>query len=166
MCICLKLFKIESKLFFLAGYENGEIGLWDSETGLEVHSLQFHKEPLMCLDFDSQYKMNGISGSTDEFLEVWKVTEKFQLEKVERITLKNQGINAVKIRDDGKIAITAGWDFNIRIFSWKTLKPLAILKCHTLSIHCLACSPVLVGKRSSVFASGSKDKNIALWSIY
>ncbi|KAF9978904.1 hypothetical protein BGZ73_008409 [Actinomortierella ambigua] len=57
-------------------------------------------------------------------------------------SLKANGIAEVQIRDDLKIVVLAGWDGKIRIFSFKTLKPLAILTCHRESLYCVALASV------------------------
>ncbi|KAG8194518.1 hypothetical protein JTE90_013270 [Oedothorax gibbosus] len=166
MCMCIKAFNMNDKTLLLAGFENGCIGMWDYETEKELCHIKCHKELVTCLDFDSNYSNMGISGSVDTSLQVWSLSEKLELIEVKTIEVVNKGINAVKIRDDRKIVITAGLDCKVRVFSWKTLQPLAVLQFHELSVHSLACCPVSVGDHRSVFASGSKDQNIALWEIY
>ncbi|XP_015922342.1 guanine nucleotide-binding protein subunit beta-like protein 1 [Parasteatoda tepidariorum] len=166
LCMCLKVIKLHGKQFFLAGFENGAIELRDGEDGNEVHSMNFHEGLVTCLDYDLELKNRGISGGADKFLQTWSISDNFQIENVCQLALTEPGVSDVKIRHDGKIVIAAGWDFSIKIFSWKTLKPLAILNFHEQTIHSLACSPFPIDKKNSVFASGSKDKNIALWTIY
>lgn len=166
MCMCIKAFHMNGKMFLLAGFENGCIRLWDCEVEKELCHLKCHNEPVICMDFDSQYKNMGMSGSVDKYLETWSISEDLELVKVKTLEITNQGVNAVRIREDGKIVIIAGLDFNIRVFSWKTLQPLAVLKFHELAVYCLAYCPVCIGEHRSVFASGSKDQNIALWDIY
>ncbi|CAL1279904.1 unnamed protein product [Larinioides sclopetarius] len=166
MCMCMKAIYLKENTFLLTGYESGHIGLWDCESDDEISQLKLHDEPVMCLDYDTEHKNRGVSGSVEKVLETWTIKEDFTLTKVQAVTISNAGINAVKIREDGKILMTGGSDSNIRIFSWKSLKLLALLDFHEMSIHCLSCSCFPVGKQTSVFASGSKDKCIALWSIY
>ncbi|KAF8774792.1 Guanine nucleotide-binding protein subunit like protein [Argiope bruennichi] len=166
MCMCMKAIHLKEKAFLLIGYESGQIGLWDCESDNEVSQLKLHNEPIMCLDYDTQHKKKGISGSVEKVIKTWTIQEDFTLIKVQEVMLNNDGIIAVKIREDGKILITGGSDSNIRIFSWKSLKLLAILDFHEFSIYCLSCCSFPVGKQTSIFASGSKDKRIALWSIY
>jgi WD40 repeat protein len=67
----------------------------------------------------------------------------------------------VKIRYDNKIAVTGGWDYRLRVFDWNKPRPLAILKGHTAEVYALDLAPT-----GNMIASGSKDKRIALWSIY
>ena len=169
MCMCMKVFKKDTKMYLLIGYDNGFLSLLDYDLGKEISRLKCHPEIVLCLDYDSKYRNCGISGSADEFLQVWAIDENEQLTKKCSIKITNPCVNAVKIRNDGKVVITAGQDKSIRVFSWKSLKPLAVLTgmtWHKAPVSCLATSDEPLGKYNSVYASGSKDKNICIFSIY
>lgn len=100
---------------------------------------------------------------------------------MQEMTINHPGIQEVKIREDKKIFATAGWDHRylfqafqshnnfiydrVRIYNWKKLTPLAILKSHTEGVYALAFSSMST-PGGSLLASASKDKKIALWSIY
>ncbi|KAK7222070.1 hypothetical protein V2G26_010073 [Clonostachys chloroleuca] len=51
---------------------------------------------------------------------------------------KHSGQQGLKIRSDGKIFATAGWDGNLRIYSCKTLKELAVLQWHKVGCYAVA----------------------------
>lgn len=51
--------------------------------------------------------------------------------------------------------------YRVRVFHLRKLKPLAILKHHTESVFGLDFSP-----DCALLASASKDRKIALWSIF
>lgn len=46
------------------------------------------------------------------------------------VNTKHSGQQGLRIRSDGKIFATAGWDSRIRVYSGKTMKELAVLKWH------------------------------------
>jgi WD40 repeat protein len=46
------------------------------------------------------------------------------------VNTKHAGQQGIRIRSDGKIFATAGWDSRIRVYSCKTMKELAVLKWH------------------------------------
>ena len=46
------------------------------------------------------------------------------------INTKHSGQQGLRIRSDGKLFATAGWDSRIRVYSSKTMKELAVLKWH------------------------------------
>lgn len=72
-----------------------------------------------------------------------------------------KGVGQIALRPDCRICAVASWDHRLRIFHWQTMKPLAVLKSHRDSVQCVAFS-----QDSTLLASGSKDRNIAIWSIY
>lgn len=166
MCMCINSFMLNGRLYVFCGYENGSIILWDCVNGSTTSRLSYHSEPVMCLDFDQNHKHSGISGSTDDHLLVWKLDDKFNLLVKKKIKLTNPGVASTCIRPDGKIVIVGCWDSSVHVFSWKTLKPLAVLQFHSGTINCLNFSPISVCKHKNVFAAGSKDQNISLWYLY
>lgn len=74
----------------------------------------------------------------------------------------------VTIRPDSKIFATGGWDYQIRIFSFKTLKPLAVLDFHNSTIQDI----VFTQERSEAYncdylmAATGKDGCISFWNLY
>lgn len=46
------------------------------------------------------------------------------------VNTKHSGQQGLRIRDDGKVFATAGWDSRVRVYSGKTMKELAVLKWH------------------------------------
>lgn len=167
MCICIKAFAKESKIFLIMGYDSGYLSLWDYESNKEKSRLKCHAEVILCLDFDSNHRNQGISGSVDEVVQVWKKTEDDQLVKSHQFTITNPGVNAVKIRGDGKRVIVAGQDGAIRLFNWKSCSPISVTYFHKQPIFCLSWQNEIYDKVNPViFASGSKDKNISLVEIF
>lgn len=55
--------------------------------------------------------------------------------------------------------------YRIRIYSWKTLKPLAYLSYHTQTINTVDFSGDLCD-HGQLLAAGGKDSRISLWSLY
>ncbi|VFV29526.1 guanine nucleotide-binding protein [Lynx pardinus] len=84
--------------------------------------------------------------------------ESLQVCKTHELT--NPGIADVKIRPDRKILATAGWDHRVRVFHWRTMKPLAVLSFHSATVHCVAFAA------NGLLAAGSGDQRISIWSLY
>ncbi|XP_042090827.1 guanine nucleotide-binding protein subunit beta-like protein 1 isoform X3 [Ovis aries] len=74
--------------------------------------------------------------------------------------LTNPGIADLKIRPDSKILATAGWDHRVRVFQWRTMRPLAVLAFHSATVHCVAFDA------TGLLAAGSGDQRISVWSLY
>lgn len=66
----------------------------------------------MCIDIDAKSN-RGITGSPEDKISVFKITAKRSLELEKNVQLKNAGISEVKIRGDGKIVATGGWDYKL-----------------------------------------------------
>ncbi|XP_049978924.1 guanine nucleotide-binding protein subunit beta-like protein 1 isoform X2 [Alexandromys fortis] len=143
----------------LAGYEDGSVTLWDISERKVCSRIACHEEPVMGLDFDSQ-KAKGVSGSAGKVLAVWSLDDQQSLQVCKTQELTNPGIAEVTIRPDHKLLATAGWDHRIRVFHWRTMKPLAVLAFHSASVCCVAFAT------DGLLAAGSKDQRISIWSLY
>ncbi|XP_007533994.2 guanine nucleotide-binding protein subunit beta-like protein 1 isoform X1 [Erinaceus europaeus] len=161
MPMCLELWQADSssRPLLLVGYEDGSVALWDISQRKVCSRVACHTEPVMSLDFDSQ-KTRGVSGSAEKALAVWSLDEQQALQVCRTHEITNPGIADVKIRPDHRILATAGWDHRIRVFHWRTMKPLAVLAFHSAAIHCVAFA------NDGLLAAGSKDQRISVWSLY
>jgi len=63
---------------------------------------------------------------------------------------------------------SGGWDGRIRIFSWKSLRPLAVLTQHKNGgVMDLAYSSQQVAMwRAPIMAAAGMDSQISLWDLY
>ncbi|XP_070190290.1 guanine nucleotide-binding protein subunit beta-like protein 1 [Littorina saxatilis] len=160
MCMCAIPNLAGNDESLLVGYESGKMILWDIGTGKIQHQAPVHADAVMCMAYSSPEFNKGLSGSVDEMLVAWSITEDGEIQTVNKLESTNAGFNDVKIRPDDRIAVTAGWDNNIRVFNMKSLRPLAILAYHRDSVHCVEFS------ENYMLAAGSKDHLISVWDIY
>lgn len=144
----------------LVGYEDGSVLQWNLETNQIMAEKKLHGEPVMCLDYLSDIS-KGMSGSADDKLVSFTLNTPGDMQVTREVQLTNPGLSAVRIRCDGQIVATGGWDARIRLFGAKKLKRLAIMTYHTASVNCLDFS-----SQSLLLAAGSKDKHISIWSVY
>lgn len=68
------------------------------------------------------------------------------------VNTKHAGQQGLTIRSDGRIFSTAGWDSNIRVYSCKTLKELAVLQWHRVGCYAVAFADI-AGAHSPNFPS-------------
>ncbi|KAM3867919.1 guanine nucleotide-binding protein subunit beta-like protein 1 [Diretmus argenteus] len=166
MIMCVKLWQPDSGPgpLLLAGYEDGSLLLWDVSQRATLSRVNAHTEPIMCLAFDPK-RLRGISGSSDQKLSPWMLDGQNSLQLQDPVTLVNPGVSQLCVRGDGKLLASAGWDHRVRVFSWKKLRPLAVLQHHTDIVFSAAFSDHR-DTRDRLLAAGSKDQRISLWSIY
>ncbi|RHZ82901.1 hypothetical protein Glove_103g71 [Diversispora epigaea] len=173
-CMALKLFQISqpNNYLILASYENGSVVLWsitinqidtsskDDNKRIVVDQLwncKEHVESVLALDISANKKF-AISTAGDNKIVKYIFDENYQNKpSIKSTIIKHSGIADVKIRSDGKIFATAGWDAKIRVFSSKTLKPLAILSYHRDSIYSLAFSRIF--EQDSINQLEKSDNN-------
>jgi len=156
----------------LVGYENSEIILWEWSSNKPLAKLKLAQcGTIMSLDCDMARKTAVVAGS-ENTVSVVRLTENNQLEILKDRVITNSGLGAVKLRPDKIILAAGGWDFRIRLFSWKypeKLKPLAVLHFHTAAVEALAFTskPINSGRfRKNVLAAGGKDGKVSVWSLY
>lgn len=71
-----------------------------------------------------------------------KLVEKEHTETINSINTKHSGQQSLHIRSDGRIFATAGWDSQVRVYSCKTLKELAVLSWHKVGCYAVAFAVV------------------------
>ncbi|ALC42686.1 CG13192 [Drosophila busckii] len=164
---CFKPFECASQLFLLAGYESGHFLTWDLSSGLIVDVKELAADP-MTLDYDALSNRGIVGGASDKLTSFSYERPSMQLQRGTELSIKNAGVNCVRIRADQKVFASAGWDGRIRIFSWKSLRPLAVLTQHKQGgVMDLAYSTQPVAMwRAPVMAAAGMDAQISLWDLY
>jgi WD40 repeat protein len=61
-----------------------------------------------------------------------------QTQPMKIINTKHSGQQGLRIRSDGKIYATAGWDSKVRVYSAQTMRELAVLKWHQVGCYTVA----------------------------
>ncbi|KAK1970983.1 WD domain-containing protein [Colletotrichum sublineola] len=192
------------QLTLVAAYENGLAtvmqlagGTWNT-----IYLAQVHNQPILSLAVavdqgyfltsgaDTVVAKHPIPGPNSA------VNENLVQQPLKIVNTKHSGQQGLRIRDDGRIFATAGWDSTIRVYSAKTLKEVATLKWHQVGCYAVALADVraapqapetrgasgdLVSPASQIsvkdrriqqarnahwLAAGSKDGKISLWDIF
>ncbi|KAH7163522.1 WD40-repeat-containing domain protein [Dactylonectria estremocensis] len=71
------------------------------------------------------------------------------------VNTKHSGQQSLKVRSDGRIFATAGWDSRVRVYSAKTMKELAVLKWHQVGCYAVAFSDLTASSAISEPISSS-----------
>lgn len=164
--MCFKHIKFSGQSYILAGYESGDFLTWDLRCSKVVDSKKFEECP-MSVDYDT-ITNRGIYGGPSDRLGVFSYKRAAtEVIKKSEIALKNPGINCINIRKDQKVFSTAGWDGRIRIYSWKSLRPLAVLTEHKAAVTDICYSDDKVSLwKAPLMAAAGLDGQISLWDLY
>lgn len=73
-------------------------------------------------------------------------------EPVKVVNTKHSGQQSLRVRSDGRIFATGGWDSKVRVYSTKTLKEVAVLKWHQAGCYAVAFAKVDEGQGSALKA--------------
>lgn len=151
--------------YIFCGYEGNTIVLWKEDNIVNQYSFP-EVECLMTLDVDRNMCKGVCAGSSD-VINIFCISEgKLNLCKSVQIT--NPGVNVLQLRPDDKIVAAACWDFTVRLFSWKSMKLLAVLDSHSSGVLSIGYSELSVTfwKTTYMLAVANKDNKITLWDIY
>ncbi|KAK0119844.1 hypothetical protein ONS95_011276 [Cadophora gregata] len=187
-------------LTVLAAYESGHTSVSQlaNSTWSHLYTSQAHTQPILSLDV-SPTRDFYITSSADAIIAKHPIPVAAEnvIMAVESMPLKtlqskHAGQQSLRIRNDGKIFATAGWDSRVRVYGAKGMKELAVLKWHSHGCYAVAFAQVenkeesgegseLVKKENSMtvkearllkartahwLAAGSKDGKVSLWDIY
>ncbi|XP_006608647.1 guanine nucleotide-binding protein subunit beta-like protein 1 [Apis dorsata] len=157
---------LKNEKLVLIAYEIGKLILWDVRQNKILNSLTVETCP-MTLDFDTTLMKGVIAGPSDN-LQIFTLSVNHLLNNKNKITITNPGTSIITIRPDAKIMAVGGWDSRVRIFSWKSLKPLAVLTQHKDTVQDINYSiqGIKVYDNKCIMATAAKDGYIALWDIY
>ncbi|CCI43162.1 unnamed protein product [Albugo candida] len=169
LCIIQPSSRIEnctiSKQCVVVGHEGGQVEVMDMRHGqCSLFETEISAEKMPVLSIETVCNGSRIICGTSEQVVIgaelnWNVPTFTRVSEIHRC--KFGGISSISVRPDERIFATTGWDRRTRIFHTRKSRPLAILKYHTDSVFDAAFSP-----DSKILATSSKDKKIALWSIY
>lgn len=164
--MCFKYIDLGGQGYILAGYESGDFLTWDLRTSKVIDQKRFEECP-MAMDYDSVTNRGVFGGPSDQLGVFTYSRQTTELQRGTDIALKNAGINSVSIRKDQKVFSTGGWDGRVRIFSWKSMRPLAVLTEHKTAVTDISYSSDKVSLwKAPIMAVSGLDGQISLWDLY
>lgn len=157
---------IFEKVVLIIMYESGHISLWDYKTSCVISEAQCSETPI-CLSVNTISKIILV-GSAVEKLFTFSISTDWQIIADKEVCITNPGTACCVARPDGKIFVSGGWDFRVRVYSSKKMKPLAVLLYHKKTVECLAYASGYVKEFDSQFllAAGSSDMSVSLWKLF
>lgn len=162
--MAMKAMKYLSCSLLLVGYESGDMYMWDVFKGNRISQYKIDNVP-MALDFDV-HSGKGVCGTESNKVVIFRIDTDFTFSHEKSILLTNPGVSTAIIRPDRKIMVLGCWDGNLRVYSWKSGRILAVLSEHAETINDLSYSSCVIKMWDSILlAAGSKDKSVSLWSF-
>ena len=186
-----------NQLTVLAGYESGHAVVWQQNRSSKQWQVTYmnksHTQPVLSLDYAPD-KKHFFTSSADAIIARHPLLE-HKASETKAAQMRHAGQQSLRVRSDGRIMATAGWDGRLRVYSPKTMKELAVLKWHKEGCYALTFAQIRestepfgsrgVGSADVVkreltvseqrtakatsthwLAAGSKDSKISLWDIY
>lgn len=152
MIMALSLFfhPLTSQLTVLAGYESGHTSV--SSLGSSWQTLYVanpHSQPILSLDVDPG-KEFYFTSSADAVVAKHPIPTSAQGDGKSKevstplkvLKTKHSGQQGLRVRNDGKVFATAGWDGRARVYGVKGMKELAVLKWHKEGCYAVAFADV------------------------
>jgi len=175
--MALSIFHLYGSLHLITAYENGaavaqranpDAGEW-----ITLYKHQAHSQPILSFDVSPCFSY-FITSSADAIIAKHPIpqdgapsssfpedTEKDKRKAPEQkahepvttplksVNTKHSGQQGLKIRSDGTIFATAGWDSKVRVYSAKSLKEVAVLKWHQSGCYTVAFATINPATSSS-----------------
>lgn len=114
-----------------AGYEDGSVAVWQLGVAPHAPPRALHtlcREPVMALAVDCT-GAGGAAGSAEDQVVVFRLDHAAGRVSVRHsIEVQRKGIGDVAVRPDRRLLATAGWDGRVRVYKYRSGRPLAILK--------------------------------------
>ena len=149
---------VDMNLF--AGYEDGSLSHIDLKQMKPISNSPLNQNPILAIDISKDGKFLMVAGADQEVNQLKYNNSTSTFKTKDNILLPNAGTGGLKYRSDGRIFVSAHWDNTVRIFQYN-LKPLAVLRHHRESVF--AVDFANYEGYGHIFATGSKDKTIAIW---
>lgn len=166
MAIHLLVSPSSGELYATCGYEDGHVMVFARRRRLQeqdvlarvrgisspwkwekVYLSRPHTQPILSLDV-APSKDYFLSSSADAALVRHPIPTPSAVaghtegSPLRTVNTKHSGQQGLRIRSDGKIFATAGWDCRIRVYSCKTMRELAVLKWHQEGCYAAAFAEV------------------------
>jgi WD40 repeat protein len=141
-----------NNLTVLAGYESGHTTVSQLTSGAwkTLYTAQAHTQPVLSLDI-SPSKDFYLTSSADAIIAKHPIpvpsdngngVVAVESTPLQTLQTKHSGQQGLRIRNDGKVFATAGWDSRVRVYATRGMKELAVLKWHKEGCYAVAFADV------------------------
>lgn len=160
-------------------YENGAVALFEVDVSHVDRSSQKQDGKWRCLKVWTAHRDAGLSvvlhpetgvlyscGIDAKLVSYhYKDRDDESKDNYEELSTKHSGQQSMRLRSDGKLLGTAGWDSHARIYTTSKMKQVAVLAHHKSALNAFAFRDI-AGSNDHLVALGGKDGKISLWKIF
>ncbi len=139
-----------------AGGRDTLVHVWDTSTGVRVHSLRGHTDWVSSVALDQRGDVL-VSGSHDHTLRIWDVSSGTCRHTV---AAHEHWVTGVAVSTDGTIAVSGGYDGTVRLWDVATGRRLGVLEAPENRVETVA-----VSGDAFVVAAGHASGVVAVWQL-
>ncbi|CAI9754558.1 unnamed protein product [Fraxinus pennsylvanica] len=145
-------------MFALSGSWDGELRLWDLQTGATTRRFVGHSKDVLSVAFSIDNRQI-VSASRDKTIKLWNTLGEC------KYTIQDQDghsdwVSCVRFSPLQPTIVSGSWDRTVKIWNLTNCKLMATLTGHSANVNTVAVSP-----DGSLCASGGKDSVILLWDL-
>jgi WD40 repeat protein len=172
MALSLSKHSLDGQLTVVSGYESGHAMVHVVQSNVagepwswkKVLVSQPHSQPLLSLDVaptDSLFFTSSADAVITKFAIPTDASTPEAVENPKKVLYtKHAGQQGLRMRSDGKIFATAGWDARIRVYSAKAMRELAVLKWHKDGCYAVAFASINLEKDLSSISAISTGREV------
>ncbi|MGH2415958.1 MAG: pentapeptide repeat-containing protein, partial [Microcystaceae cyanobacterium] len=154
------------------GHGDGEIRLWQVETGQLLFSATGHTSSVWTLAFSPDGQTLA-SGGFDQTIKLWNIQIGLEYRTLQG---HSDWVRGVTFSPDGKLLASCSSDQTIKIWDCSTGYELQTLRGHTAQVTTISFSPISqsplapplergAGGEGGILVSGSEDQTLRLWDV-
>jgi WD40 repeat protein len=145
---------------------DGQVKLWDLNTGKHIKTLSEHTEPVTVVIFSPNREIL-VTASKDKSIKVWNVeNDQPLLMKTMREEYRDVERGGIAFNCDGKILAAGSRTKDYTIKLWDMSDPNNISHINTITdAHENEIRALAFSRDGKILASGSGDKKVKLWDI-
>lgn len=162
--MALRLLHRGGRLTLVAGFESGVAsvhrldGDGDGAPWTTTYRARAHAQPLLALDVHPSLDF-FLSSAADAVIAKHPLAPAAHdaaahSRPLKTLKTRHAGQQSLRVRSDGRLFATAGWDSRLRIYSCASLRELAVLKWHKVGAYAVAFADVGHAAAAAVAAEG------------
>jgi WD40 repeat protein/tRNA A-37 threonylcarbamoyl transferase component Bud32 len=140
---------------FAGGSENGNIGLWDTDTGNLVKAFQALPTWITALVFSPDGRL--AAACSGRAIKVWNCAS---WKELATMTSHNDGLSALTFSPDSRVLVSGSIDNTAKLWSTTNFSEIATLRGHEEGVLRVAIS-----SDNRTLATASGDKTVKLWHL-